>query len=92
MVTKLADFGLAKLKNEVTNYSHLTKDQGTFRKMAPKALKINTDNGEHWLVVFPTKVDVCSFGLVGFEILTRMMPFLNVKMSKFNILITNPQQ
>jgi serine/threonine protein kinase len=89
VVAKLADFGLAKLKNEVTNYSHLTKNQGTRRWMAPEVFKADADNDERLLVAYPQKTDVYSFGIVCSEILTGKVPFQNVRLSELYELLTD---
>ncbi|KAG0561488.1 hypothetical protein KC19_9G068200 [Ceratodon purpureus] len=90
-VAKLADFGLAKLKNEVTNYSHMTKNQGTRTYMAPEVFRADEDDHEHSLFAFPRKADVWSFGIVCSEILTGKAPFQNVnfKMGDLYKLLTD---
>ena len=85
VIAKLGDFGLAKVKNEVTSYSHLTKNQGTRSHMAPEVFKLAdkhpAENVEHSLFAFPMKADVFSFAVVCSEILTGMDPYQNVTFS-----------
>ena len=95
MIAKLGDFGLAKLNNKVTSYSHLTKNQGTRIYMAPEVFKLadkhSAENVEHSLFAFPMKADVFSFAVVCSEILTGMVPYKNVTFStnKLRELLTN---
>lgn len=75
---KIADFGLAKTKREVTRYSHLTRDVGTRRWMAPEIFGANKED-LHLADAFPMKADVYSFGIVCFEILSGEVPFNDVQ-------------
>ncbi|KAK8984340.1 hypothetical protein V6N11_029655 [Hibiscus sabdariffa] len=59
---KLADFGLAR---EETVAEMMTAETGTYRWMAPEGEKKHYNN----------KVDVYSFGIVLWELLTNRMPF-----------------
>jgi hypothetical protein len=89
VVAKLTDFGLAKVKREVTVYSHLTKNQGTRKWMAPEVFGADADNDEHLPVAYPFKTDVYSFGIVCSEILTGRAPFPDVQLRKLYSLITD---
>ena len=71
---KLADFGLAKTKNDFTRFSHLTLNVGTTRWMAPEIFKKHAEL-EHLPEAFPMKADVYSFGIVCYEILSGKQPF-----------------
>ncbi|KAJ7528149.1 hypothetical protein O6H91_16G086500 [Diphasiastrum complanatum] len=88
---KVADFGLAKSKREVTAYSHMTKDQGTRRWMAPEVFTAYNNDDEHLDVAFPPKADVYSFGIVCFEILTGKFPFQNVLLKDLFKQLTDPE-
>lgn len=70
LVAKLADFGLAKAKRDVTAYSNVTKQQGTKPYMAPEMFRADDDNPEHSSDAYPKKSDVYSFGIVCAEIVT----------------------
>ncbi|KAG0609148.1 hypothetical protein M758_8G161800 [Ceratodon purpureus] len=74
---KIADFGLAKTKREITRYSHLTHDIGTRRWMAPEIFGTNKDD-LHLADAFPMKADVYSFGIVCYEILSGEVPYSDV--------------
>ncbi|KAG0597872.1 hypothetical protein M758_12G027000 [Ceratodon purpureus] len=77
---KVADFGLSRTKEKSRTYSTQTLNQGTARWMAPEMIKLMNEDGhveshrEH-LLKYPFKVDVYSFGMLCFEILTGDMPF-----------------
>jgi hypothetical protein len=79
---KVADFGLSKIKELSCTYSNLTMDMGTTRWMAPELIG---DSEEHNVgpssssesLKYHFKVDVYSFGMVCYEILTGRVPFFN---------------
>lgn len=77
---KVADFGLAKLKHEITSYSHLTHNMGTRRYMAPEIFGANKDD-VHLEHAYPMKADVYSFGVICSEILTGEEPYIDVALS-----------
>ncbi|KAG0553636.1 hypothetical protein KC19_12G027000 [Ceratodon purpureus] len=77
---KVADFGLSRTKEKSRTYSTQTLNQGTTRWMAPEMIKLANEDGHveshsEEVLKYPFKVDVYSFGMVCFEILTGDMPF-----------------
>ncbi|KAG0573245.1 hypothetical protein KC19_VG161300 [Ceratodon purpureus] len=93
VIAKLADFGLAKVKHEVT--SCMTRNTGTRRWMAPEVFGAHLDDEKEneSLKVFPRKADVYSFGIVCSKILTGNAPFYNIsfKARELYKLITDPK-
>ncbi|KAG0606600.1 hypothetical protein M758_9G153800 [Ceratodon purpureus] len=91
VIAKLADFGLAKVKHEVT--SRMTRNTGTRLWMAPEVFGAHPEDEEHLLEVFPRKADVYSFGIVCSEILTGKSPLYNVHFELRDLykLITDPK-
>ncbi|KAG0562338.1 hypothetical protein KC19_9G138400 [Ceratodon purpureus] len=91
VIAKLADFGLAKVKHEVT--SRMTRNTGTRLWMAPEVFGAHPEDEEHLLEVFPRKADVYSFGIVCSEILTGKSPLYNVhfELRELYKLITDPK-
>lgn len=81
VIAKIADFGLAKTKREITAYSHLTTDTGSRLWMAPEIFGAHKDY-PHLMEAFPMKADVYSFGILCFEILSGKQPFKDVKLSE----------
>jgi hypothetical protein len=77
---KVADFGLSRTKEKSMTYSNQTLNQGTTRWMAPEMIRNGNEDGEvepegEEVLKYPFKVDVCSFGMVCFEILSGDVPF-----------------
>ena len=75
--TKVADFGLSKTKSVSTTYSNQTFNTGTFRWMAPEIIALDgrsqvSTSGQPR---HPRKVDVYSFAMLCYEILTGDVPF-----------------
>ncbi len=85
---KVADFGLSKIKELSCTYSDLTKDLGTTRWMAPELFGDSEDHDvgpsssseSNLSLKHHFKVDVYSFGMVCYEILTGCVPFFNIKL------------
>ncbi|KAG0553699.1 hypothetical protein KC19_12G032300 [Ceratodon purpureus] len=75
-LAKVADFGSA----QVLDSTDFKAANGTTLYSAPEVLKFRTDKN----VVFacPEKIDVYSFGIVAFEVLTGMKPYPNMTMSQ----------
>jgi serine/threonine protein kinase len=68
---KLTDFGLAR---EETVTEMMTAETGTYRWMAPELYStVTLQRGEK--KHYTNKVDVYSFGIVLWELLTNKMPF-----------------
>ena len=65
-IVKIADFGMAKIRENVPGANLMTANAGTYHWMAPEVL------GGH---SYTEKVDVYSFGIVMFEVLSRTIPF-----------------
>jgi serine/threonine protein kinase len=74
---KLADFGTSKTKISSTRFSKQTSNIGTTLWMAPEVFSIDSGAVVPGLQIpaYPFKVDVYSFALVCYEILTRKKPF-----------------
>jgi hypothetical protein len=77
---KVADFGLSRIKEFSCTYSNLTMDQGTTRWMAPELIGDSKDHNvgpssSSEFLKYHFKVDVFSFGMVCYEILTGRVPF-----------------
>ncbi|KAH9567479.1 hypothetical protein CY35_03G029700 [Sphagnum magellanicum] len=85
---KVADFGLSKIKELSCTYSNLTMDLGTTRWMAPELFGDSEDHNvgpsssseSNLSLKYHFKVDVYSFGMVCYEILTGCVPFFNIKL------------
>ncbi len=82
---KVADFGLSKIKESSCTYSNLTMDLGTTRWMAPELFGDSEDHNvgpssSSESLQYHFKVDVYSFGMVCYEILTGYVPFFNFKL------------
>jgi hypothetical protein len=83
---KVADFGLSKIKELSCTYSNLTMDLGTTRWMAPELFGDSEDHNvgpsssteSNLTLNYHFKVDVYSFGMVCYEILTGCVPFFNI--------------
>jgi len=78
MYAKVADFGLSKTKESSCTYSNLTMDEGTTRWMAPELFgNFDQSSNPSLSKRYPFKVDIYSFGMVCYEILTGNIPFPN---------------
>ncbi|KAG0628379.1 hypothetical protein M758_1G022600 [Ceratodon purpureus] len=81
---KVADFGLSRTKESSTSYSNLTLNTGTTRWMAPELMIVGANDLSATTSIYapklsyPFKVDVYSFGMVCYEILTGELPFANI--------------
>ena len=65
-IIKIADFGMARIRENVEETTVMTANAGTYHWMAPEVL------GGH---CYTEKVDVYSFAIVMYEVLTRTIPF-----------------
>jgi serine/threonine protein kinase len=82
---KVADFGLSTIKELSCTYSNLKMDLGTTRWMAPELFGDSEDHNvgpssSSKSLNYHFKVDVYSFGMVCYEILTGCVPFFNFKL------------
>ena len=80
---KVTDFGLSKTKEQSATRSQLTVNIGTTRWMAPELLGItNSDNSSYSIRVdklnYPFKVDVYSYAITCYEVLTGHVPYHEV--------------
>ncbi|XP_069148694.1 serine/threonine-protein kinase STY13-like [Solanum lycopersicum] len=66
MSIKIADFGVARV--EVLT-ERMTPETGTYHWMAPEMIQHRS---------YTQKVDVYSFGIVLWELITRLLPFQNM--------------
>jgi serine/threonine protein kinase len=86
---KVVDFGLSKTKELSCTYSNLTMDLGTTRWMVPELFGDSEDHNvgpsssssSNLSLKYPFKVDVYSFGMVCYEILTGCVPFFNITLT-----------
>ncbi|KAH9532491.1 hypothetical protein CY35_18G000500 [Sphagnum magellanicum] len=76
-VAKVADLGLAKVKNTSTVLGRQTADVGTTLWMAPETPHADA-MGSPSDRFHPMKLDVYSFGIICYEILSREDPFQGV--------------
>ncbi|KAG0580357.1 hypothetical protein KC19_4G167800 [Ceratodon purpureus] len=79
---KVADFGLSKVKETSTRFSAQTGNTGTNRWMAPEIIHLPEGEGSleshsknAKMPKYPCKMDVYSFAMVCYEILTGQVPF-----------------
>ncbi|KAH8958278.1 hypothetical protein BDL97_06G015500 [Sphagnum fallax] len=82
MYAKVADFGLSRTRLSSWTYSNLTNDVGSTRWMAPELFGDEQDESSILSSEadknYPFKVDVYSFGMVCYEIMTGHIPFRDV--------------
>jgi serine/threonine protein kinase len=83
---RVADFGLSRIKELSCTYSNLTMDLGTTRWMAPELFGDSEDHdvgpsSSSSSLKYHFKVDVYSFGMVCYEILTGCVPFFNFELA-----------
>jgi len=76
---KVADFGLSRTR-EMSTTASITANQGTSRWMAPEVIKYANNNDEIELSKrdkrnHPFKVDVFSFGMLCYKVLSGKEPF-----------------
>jgi len=82
---KVADFGVSRIKELSCTYSNLPKDLGSTRWMAPELFGDSEDHNvgpssSSESLNYHFKVDVYSFGMVCYEILTGCVPFFDFKL------------
>jgi hypothetical protein len=86
---KVADFGFSRIKELSCTYSNLTVNRGTTRWMAPELFGDSEDHNvgpsssseSNLSLKYHFKVDVYSFGMVCYEILTGCVPFFNFNLT-----------
>lgn len=67
-LVKILDFGIAKLRNDVVEYTNLTSTfQGTFRYAAPEQLQVEQN--------IDGRADIYSLGIILYEMLSGADPF-----------------
>jgi hypothetical protein len=76
-VAKVADLGLAKVKSTSTVLGRQTADVGSTLWMAPETPHVDA-MGSPSDRFHPMKLDVYSFGIICYEILSREEPFHDV--------------
>ncbi len=80
---KVADFGISRMKELSCTDSNLTMDRGTTRWMAPEMFgdlkDQNVGPSSSSESNYDSKVDVYSFGMVCYEILTGRVPFFHIE-------------
>jgi hypothetical protein len=82
---KVGDFGVSQIKELSCTYSNLPKDLGSTRWMAPELFPDSEDHNvgpssSSESLKYHFKVDVYSFGMVCYEILTGCVPFFDFKL------------
>jgi len=86
MCAKVGGFGASKVKESSYTYSDQTMNVGTTRWMAPELFGLNkygpnvSSESCESLKYHPFKVDIYSFGMVCYEILTGCVPFFDCEM------------
>lgn len=78
--TKVVDFGISKIKERSTTFSVMTYNMGSGRWMAPEVINLvpSSYEGTEELPKHKFKVDIYSFAMVCYEILTGNLPFKDV--------------
>ena len=74
LIAKIADFGLTKCKNLSTRHSHQTPNTGTSKWMAPEVFSLD-DGEDPPSRCQPWRMDVYSFGIICYELLTGQEPY-----------------
>lgn len=69
---KVADFGSAKILNSSSTFR---PNQGTTKYSAPEVLMARSEENPE--INCPQKIDVYSFGIIAFEVLTGLEPYKN---------------
>ena len=84
---RVADFGLSKTKEMSHTFSAQTLNTGTTRWMAPELYTASQDDPMNTSTSdvklrYPFKIDIYSFGMLCYEILSGRMPFYDIKTSE----------
>ena len=79
-VIKVADFGSAQVVSPDFGSTGFLPGPATTSYAAPEVLELRND--KNVVISFPEKIDVYSFGIVAFEVITGEEPYMDVRPTK----------